>query len=110
VLPADGARVQTLARCQGTGGGGRRYRARRATQASPPPIAATRRAGPILGATLMELPLIVEIILKAVVVLAAFLTLPLAVGQTEHKLMGHMQGRLGPMEAGPHGIAQLIAD
>src|SRR5699024_2739588 len=58
----------------------------------------------------MELPLIVEIILKAVVVLAAFLTLPLAVGQTEHKLMGHMQGRLGPMEAGPHGIAQLIAD
>jgi NADH-quinone oxidoreductase subunit H len=44
------------------------------------------------------------------VVLAAFLTLPLALGQVEHKLMGHMQGRLGPMEAGPHGLFQLVAD
>ncbi len=59
---------------------------------------------------LSELPLLAETIVKAVVVLAAFLVLPLAVGQTEHKVMGHMQGRLGPMEAGPHGIAQLVAD
>lgn len=57
-----------------------------------------------------DLPLLVEVVLKAVVVLAAFLALPLVVGQTEHKVMGHMQGRLGPMEAGPHGIAQLVAD
>lgn len=59
---------------------------------------------------LVDLPLALEVALKAVVVLAAFLTLPLALGQLEHKLMGHMQGRLGPMEAGPHGILQLVAD
>lgn len=59
---------------------------------------------------LAELPLAIEVALKAAVVLAAFLTLPLALGQVEHKLMGHMQGRLGPMEAGPHGIGQLVAD
>lgn len=59
---------------------------------------------------LAELPVALEVALKAVVVLAAFLTLPLALGQLEHKLMGHMQGRLGPMEAGPHGMLQLVAD
>ena len=59
---------------------------------------------------LAELPVALEVTLKAVVVLAAFLTLPLALGQLEHKLMGHMQGRLGPMEAGPHGMFQLVAD
>ncbi|AXH98190.1 NADH-quinone oxidoreductase subunit NuoH [Ornithinimicrobium avium] len=57
-----------------------------------------------------ELPLVIEVALKAVVVLAAFLVLPLGLGQLEHKFMGHMQGRLGPMEAGPHGILQLVAD
>ncbi|GAB3588284.1 NADH-quinone oxidoreductase subunit NuoH [Calidifontibacter terrae] len=52
-----------------------------------------------------------EVTLRTIAVLAAFLVLPLLVGQTEHKLMGHMQGRVGPMYAGGfHGWAQLVAD
>lgn len=48
---------------------------------------------------------------KLIALLVAFLTLPLMVGQLEHKAMAHMQGRLGPMYAGAfHGWAQLVAD
>ncbi|HWC31897.1 MAG TPA: NADH-quinone oxidoreductase subunit NuoH [Actinomycetota bacterium] len=49
--------------------------------------------------------------LKVVLVMGFFLTAPLGVGYAEHKILAHMQHRLGPMEAGRfHGWAQLIAD
>ena len=57
------------------------------------------------------MPEALEVVVRVVAVLVAFLTLPLLVGQTEHKVMAHMQGRLGPMYAGGfHGWAQLVAD
>jgi NADH-quinone oxidoreductase subunit H len=51
------------------------------------------------------------LLMKTVVVLLFFLVVPLGVGYMEHKVLAHMQARLGPMEAGSfHGWAQLVAD
>jgi NADH-quinone oxidoreductase subunit H len=53
----------------------------------------------------------VPLVIKAVLVLGIFLVVPLVVGYMEHKVLAHMQARLGPMEAGRfHGWAQLMAD
>lgn len=53
----------------------------------------------------------VELLIRIVGVVAAFLILPLIIGMMEHKIMAHVQRRLGPMYAGGfHGAGQLVAD
>jgi NADH-quinone oxidoreductase subunit H len=51
------------------------------------------------------------LIVKTIAVMGFVLVAPLAVGYMEHKVLAHMQSRVGPMYAGVfHGWAQLIAD
>ena len=53
----------------------------------------------------------IVLVIKSAVVIGFFLTAPMVLGYAEHKVLAHMQGRLGPMEAGGfHGWAQLVAD
>jgi NADH-quinone oxidoreductase subunit H len=49
-------------------------------------------------------------IFKIALVLVMFMVVSLVGGYLEHKAMGHMQHRYGPMEAGPRGSLQLVAD
>ncbi|MGH2686876.1 MAG: complex I subunit 1/NuoH family protein, partial [Actinomycetota bacterium] len=59
----------------------------------------------------LELAYWQETILRVVGVLAAVLLPAGAIVQTFlFKVMSHMQSRLGPMEAGPHGSLQLLAE
>jgi NADH-quinone oxidoreductase subunit H len=93
-------------------------RRRRPCRARPAQDAAARRARRDLGPAPARsrhpggaVSTAVDVGLRLALVLAAFLTLPLLVGQMEHKAMAHMQSRLGPMYAGGfHGWAQLVAD
>jgi NADH-quinone oxidoreductase subunit H len=49
--------------------------------------------------------------IKVALILGFALSAPMVVGYMEHKVLAHMQHRLGPMYAGRfHGWAQLIAD
>jgi NADH-quinone oxidoreductase subunit H len=51
------------------------------------------------------------LVVKVVLVMGFVLAVPLGIGYMEHKVLAHMQARLGPMSAGGfHGWAQLIAD
>ncbi|MCC5948772.1 MAG: NADH-quinone oxidoreductase subunit NuoH [Nitriliruptoraceae bacterium] len=53
---------------------------------------------------------VLPILLKVALVLGLFFVVPLVGGYLEHKVMGRMQNRRGPVEAGPFGSLQLVAD
>ncbi|MBN1173992.1 MAG: NADH-quinone oxidoreductase subunit NuoH [Micromonosporaceae bacterium] len=57
------------------------------------------------------MPAWLDLVVRVLIVIIVIFVAPLVIGQTEHKVMAHMQGRLGPMYAGAyHGWAQLVAD
>ncbi|WP_274387390.1 NADH-quinone oxidoreductase subunit NuoH [Salsipaludibacter albus] len=49
-------------------------------------------------------------LLKILLCTVMLMVVSLVGGYLEHKAMGHLQNRTGPMEAGPHGSLQLVAD
>jgi NADH-quinone oxidoreductase subunit H len=55
-------------------------------------------------------PFGLSVLLKVAFVLGLFFVVPLVGGYLEHKAMARMQHRRGPVEAGPFGSLQLVAD
>src|SRR3990170_8309812 len=55
-------------------------------------------------------PFIIITILKIFIVLGVFMFMVSYVTWVERKLLAHIQTRLGPMNVGPHGLLQPIAD
>ena len=53
---------------------------------------------------------IVPLLLKIAFITVMFLVVPLVGGYLEHKGMARLQNRRGPVEAGPAGSLQLVAD
>jgi NADH-quinone oxidoreductase subunit H len=53
---------------------------------------------------------LLPMLLKLAFVLGLFFVVPLVGGYMEHKVMARMQHRRGPVEAGPFGSLQLVAD
>jgi hypothetical protein len=68
----------------------------------------SRRPLGLLDARRRQLRL--SLLLKVAFVLGLFFVVPLVGGYLEHKAMGRMQHRRGPVEAGPFGSLQLVAD
>ena len=64
------------------------------------------------AASLLDIPdaFVLSLAVKIALVLGVFFVVPLVVGYMEHKVMGRMQARRGPVEAGPFGTLQLVAD
>jgi NADH-quinone oxidoreductase subunit H len=63
------------------------------------------------GVLAITLPYWAETAIKVLIVLAIIPAGALILGYVFLlKMMSHMQSRLGPMEAGPHGALQLVAD
>ncbi len=52
----------------------------------------------------------VSVVVKIAFALGLFFVVPIVGGYLEHKVMGRMQARRGPVEAGPFGTLQLVAD